>query len=93
MAKTLITFSTGSTFMEATIHHELSVSATKKNGRISLGASHYLNQDDLPLKEQGALNLIEIAKNRIVQVRGKYNNELPHEDLAKVREWFDEFFG
>jgi len=55
-----------STFMEATIHHELSVSATKKNGRISLGASHYLNQDDLPLKEQGALNLIEIAKNSLV---------------------------
>ena len=50
-----------STFMEATIHHEVSVSATKKNGRISLGASHYLNQDDLPLKEQGALDMIELA--------------------------------
>lgn len=54
-----------STFMEATIHHEVSVSATKKNGCISIGASHYLNQDDLPLKEQGALDLIALASKSV----------------------------
>jgi len=57
---------TTSTPMEVTIHHEVSVSATKKNGRLSIGASHYLNQDDLPLKEQGALNLIALAEKSVV---------------------------
>jgi len=57
---------TTSTYMEATVHHEVSVSATKKNGRLSIGASHYLNQDDLPLKEQGALNLIALAEKSVI---------------------------
>lgn len=48
-------------FMEATVHHEVSVSATKKNGRIAIGASHYLNEKELPIDAEGAKELIDLA--------------------------------
>ncbi len=67
---------TTSTPMEATIHHEVYVSATKKNGRLSIGASHYLNQEDLPLIEQGSQKLIDLAMKSVkleeVKVHSSY---------------------
>ncbi|NOR58025.1 MAG: FAD-dependent oxidoreductase [Sulfurimonas sp.] len=54
-----------STFMPCTVHHEVSISATKKNGRIAIGASHYLNREDIPSLEQGSLELIELAKKSV----------------------------
>ena len=50
-----------STIMPATVHHEVSVSATKKNGRIAIGASHYLNNEDVPKDDEGAQELIKNA--------------------------------
>lgn len=50
-----------STFMPSTVHHEVSVSATKKNGCISVGASHYLNEDELPDADKGAQELLRLA--------------------------------
>ena len=56
---------TSSTQMKATVHHEVSVSATKKNGRIVIGASHYLNEDDMPSAEQSAQELIDLARKSV----------------------------
>lgn len=56
---------TSSTQMTATVHHEVSVSATKKNGRIAIGASHYLNKEDLPTSEEAAQNLIALARKSV----------------------------
>ncbi len=54
-----------STLMRATVHHEVSVSATKKNGCISLGASHFLEEALMPSKEEGASDLIALAKKSV----------------------------
>jgi tRNA 5-methylaminomethyl-2-thiouridine biosynthesis bifunctional protein len=54
-----------STQMKATVHHEVSVSATKKNGRIAIGASHYLNEEDIPLPKEGAQALIDLARKSV----------------------------
>ncbi len=56
---------TSSTQMKATVHHEVSVSATKKNGRIAIGASHYLNEKDIPSSDEGAQALIDLAKKSV----------------------------
>jgi tRNA 5-methylaminomethyl-2-thiouridine biosynthesis bifunctional protein len=50
-----------STHMQATVHHEVSVSATKKNGNIAIGASHYLEQEKMPSQKEGEARLIELA--------------------------------
>ena len=54
-----------STQMKATVHHEVSVSATKKNGRIAIGASHYLNEEEVPSSEEGAQALIDLARKSV----------------------------
>jgi len=54
-----------STFMPATVHHEVSVSATKKNGRISVGASHYLASEQMPSEEEGEAQLIRLAQKSV----------------------------
>lgn len=51
--------------MLCTVHHEVSVSATKKNGHIAIGASHYLDEDDIPSDKQGADELIRLAKKSL----------------------------
>jgi tRNA 5-methylaminomethyl-2-thiouridine biosynthesis bifunctional protein len=51
-----------STFMPYTIHHAVSVSATKKSGSISVGASHYLSEADLPSAQEGAQELLRLAR-------------------------------
>jgi len=56
---------TSSTQMKATVHHEVSVSATKKNGCIAIGASHYLNEEDVPAPKEGAQALIELARKSV----------------------------
>lgn len=50
-----------STHMQATVHHEVSVSATKKNGCIAIGASHYLEKEQMPSQDEGEARLIELA--------------------------------
>ena len=55
-----------STQMEVTVHQEVSVSATKINGHIAIGASHYLHETDMPSQEQGAKALIALAKKSVV---------------------------
>lgn len=54
-----------STQMKATVHHEVSVSATKKNGRIAIGASHYLKEEDVPSSQEAAESLITLAKKSV----------------------------
>ena len=54
-----------STEMKASVHHEVSVSATKKNGNIAIGASHYLNKAELPSPEDGAKALIALAEKSV----------------------------
>nr|WP_275855504.1 FAD-binding oxidoreductase [Sulfurimonas sp. MAG313] len=54
-----------SSFMHESVHHEVSISATKKNGCIAIGASHYLDEKDLPSKKQGAQDLILLAQKSI----------------------------
>ncbi len=54
-----------STSMPATIHHEVSVSATKKNGRIAIGASHYLQKEQMPSKEEGESMLVTLAEKSV----------------------------
>jgi len=54
-----------STLMNESIHHEVSVSVTKKNGCIAIGASHYLDKDDIPDDETGAKELIDLAQKSI----------------------------
>ena len=65
-----------STHIPCTVHHEVSVSATKKNGRIAIGASHYLDEDDIPSSEKGTEELIELAKKSVkledVKVHSSY---------------------
>ena len=65
-----------STFMPCTVHHEVSISATKKNGRIAIGASHYLNEDDIPTAQSGSEELIALAKKSVnledVQLHSSY---------------------
>lgn len=51
-----------STLMPCTIHHAVSVSATKKSGSISVGASHYLSEADLPSAQEGAQELLRLAR-------------------------------
>ena len=51
--------------ISSTVHHAVSVSATKKNGNIAIGASHYLNEDEMPSSQQGAQDLIELAKKSV----------------------------
>ena len=55
-----------STFMPATLHHHISISATKKNGAIAIGASHYLNEEEMPSGEEGAQQLLELANKSLV---------------------------
>jgi len=54
-----------STHMHASLHHEVSVSVTKKNGNISIGASHYLDEKEVPDDEVGANELIKLAEKSI----------------------------
>ena len=54
-----------STLMRATVHHEVSVSATKKNGRIAVGASHHLDKEMMPTKEEGEAELIRLAQKSV----------------------------
>lgn len=54
-----------STQMQASLHHEVSVSVTKKNGCIAIGASHYLKKDEVPKNEEGAQELISLAQKSI----------------------------
>ncbi len=54
-----------STPISVTVHHEVSVSALKKNGRIALGASHYLHEEEMPSKEQGEQELIRLAQKSV----------------------------
>ena len=63
-----------STYMNATVHHEVSVSATKKNGRIAIGASHYLNEADIPDEKQGALALLALAEKSVFLEHVKIHN-------------------
>lgn len=56
---------TSSTHMPCTVHHEVSVSATKRNGRIAIGASHYLNKGEMPLLQRGSEELISLAKKSV----------------------------
>lgn len=51
--------------LDVTVHHEVSVSATKKNGHIAIGASHYLELKELPTPEQGAADLIALARKSL----------------------------
>lgn len=53
------------TRMPASIHHEVSVSVTKKNGCIAIGASHYLDQDKMPSKHAGEAELIALAQKSV----------------------------
>ncbi len=55
-----------STSLSATVHHEVSVSATKKNGRIAIGASHYLEKERMPIKEDGEAALIGLAQKSVI---------------------------
>ncbi len=77
-----------STRMQATVHHEVSVSATKKNGRIAIGASHYLEKEQMPSKEEGEAMLVRSAlksvklddvhiHNSFVGMRSGSNDYLP----------------
>jgi len=50
------------TFMPDTIHHAVSVSATKKSGFISVGASHYLSEEDLLSDQAAAQELLRLAR-------------------------------
>ncbi len=54
-----------SSTMLSTVHHEVSVSATKKNGHIAIGASHYLDENDIPSDTQGAEEMIKLAKKSV----------------------------
>ena len=54
-----------STLMQESIHHEVSISVTKKNGCIAIGASHYLDEKELPCDEEGAKELISLAQKSI----------------------------
>ncbi len=56
---------TSSTQMHSSVHHEVSVSATKKNGRIAIGASHYLDKDQMPAKEEGEASLVDLARKSV----------------------------
>ena len=56
---------TSDTKMPASIHHKVSVSVTKKNGRIAIGASHYLDKDEMPSKEEGEVELLALAQKSI----------------------------
>jgi tRNA 5-methylaminomethyl-2-thiouridine biosynthesis bifunctional protein len=47
------------------VHHEVSVSATKKNGRIAIGASHYLNEEEVPSSKEAAQALIALARKSV----------------------------
>lgn len=49
------------TEMAQSVHHEVSISVSKKNGRIAIGASHYLDKKDIPEDEDGARHLIDLA--------------------------------
>jgi len=51
--------------MPSTVHHEVSVSATKKNGCIAVGASHYLNKDEMPSLKDGAHELMQLARKSV----------------------------
>ncbi len=66
-----------STSLSATVHHEVSISATKKNGRIVIGASHYLEKEMMPKKEEGEAALINLAQKSVVledvKVCGSYS--------------------
>lgn len=53
------------TLMPASIHHELSVSVTKKNGCIAIGASHYLDKDKMPSKKEGEAELLALAQKSV----------------------------
>ncbi len=48
--------------LDMTMHHEVSVSATKKNGRIAIGASHYLHEEQMPSLQEESETLMEMAK-------------------------------
>ena len=50
-----------STHMPLNLHHKVSVSTTKKNGCVAIGASHYLNKNDIPNDVDGARGLISLA--------------------------------
>ena len=63
-----------STHMNATVHHEVSVSATKKNGRIAIGASHYLDEASVPSEEEGASALLELANKSVLLEDVKIHN-------------------
>jgi len=52
-----------STLMTESIHQDVSISVTKKNGCIAIGASHYLNKADIPSDEEGAKDLLSLAQN------------------------------
>jgi len=63
-----------STVMNETVHHEVSISATKKNGRIAIGASHYLNEEEIPKDEDGANALLDLASKTLVLKDIKLHN-------------------
>ncbi len=48
--------------LKTTMHHEVSVSATKKNGKIAIGASHYLDESQMPSVQKESENLIAMAQ-------------------------------
>ena len=54
-----------STTMDSSLHHEVSVSVTKKNGCIAIGASHYLDESALPNDKQAAQDLMALAQKSI----------------------------
>ncbi|HIC44660.1 MAG TPA: FAD-dependent oxidoreductase, partial [Sulfurimonas sp.] len=65
-----------STIMKESIHQDVSISVTKKNGCIAIGASHYLDVKEIPSDEEGAKSLLELAQKSFELEDVKVHNVL-----------------